>query len=221
MESPEKNQILYYVLYVVFKRKVLLTLLCLVSFVLIIFFTFLRTPEYQASAKILIRPHPQQQLILFRDLATPGKEAVRVNPAANLIHILTSQEMARRVVERFKLGEKLHKREKSQEFRVVIKDALSKVLTYPLMLLRRLRGAEKQSPNYVSKAMDELLTEAEDIQLEADTNIINLAIWEDNPELASDIANYMATLLIEKSTELEQSNATLAYDFTSRQLGGA
>ena len=222
MIISEKNRILYYVAYVVFKRKLTLALLAMVTFSLIVFFTFLATPLYRASTMILIRPNPQQQLILFKDLATPGEEIGRVNPAANLIHILTSQQMAQEVVEQFKLDQRLREKKKeSGEIRTVIKDTLIGILTYPLKILRNIVGGEKKPPDYFSKAVENLLKEGEDIQLEADTNVINLAIWESEPQLAANIANYMASRLIQKSAQMEQMNADQAFDFTGRQVADA
>ena len=221
-ERSEKNRILYNILYVVFKRKAPLALLCAISFILIIFFTFLTTPTWEATAKIFIRSHPQQQLILFRDLATPGEEVTRVNPASNLVQILTSQEMAQEIVGMFKLGERLQRKtEEPEELRDVIKGFLFSVITYPITLAKKIGLLEEKPTNFFADAVEYLIEDAQDVQLEEDTNVINLSIWEETPKLASDIANEMAQLLIEKATQLEQANAKEAYDFTGEQLQAA
>ena len=92
-EILDRNKILYNLLYVIFKRKFSLLLFWFISFILIIFFTFLRGPLFDATCKILIQSNPQQQLILFKDLATPGEEGKKIDQAQNLIQILTSQEL--------------------------------------------------------------------------------------------------------------------------------
>jgi uncharacterized protein involved in exopolysaccharide biosynthesis len=193
--------------------------LCTTSFALIIFFTFLTTPIYEATAKILIRPNPQLQLILFKDLATPGKEFPRINPAGNLIQILTSQEMAQQVVKKFRLDERLRKKtEEPEELRNVVKRSLVKAITYPIRVIQNLRKVEKRPPNYFADAVEYLIEEVEDIQLQEGTDVISLSIWEETPKLSSDIANYMAKRLIIKSHELDQSSAGNAYDFTKEQV---
>ncbi|NVM20223.1 MAG: hypothetical protein HWN68_00400 [Desulfobacterales bacterium] len=224
-EIPEKNLILYNILYTIFRRKVALISLSATSFLLIIFSTFLTTPTYKGTTKILIRSNPQQQLILFKDLATPGREAPKINPASNLIQILTGQQMAQQVVDRFRLDERLRrKKEKPEELHGLIKQFLVKLVkavTYPITLVKNLVGVEGQPSNFFSDAVDRLVEEAEDIQLEEESNVINLSIWEETPKLSSDIANYMAELLIERSAELEQVNTKQAYDFTREQLKAA
>ena len=218
----EKNQIVYQILCTVFRRKVSLIAICTISFSLIVFFTYLKTPAYKAMAKILIRSNPQQQLILFRDLSTPGREIPAVNPANDLIQILTGQETAQQVVEEFQLDERLQKRvEKPQDLRGSIKKSLVVGVTLVPDLIRNLIGLEKEPRNYFADAVEELMKDAEDIELEEKTNVINLSIWEEKPDTAADIANYMAELLIEKSSELEQLNARKAYDFTKEQVQNA
>jgi len=218
-ERTERNRVLYNILSVVFKRKVLLPILCVVSFLLIIFFTFLVTPIYKATAKILIRPNPQQQIILFKDLATPGEEFRAVNPAANLIQILTSQEMAQQTVEKFGLAERLEKKKNEPEqLRDKIKAFLFRVITSPIALARNLNLLQIKEKNFFADAVEDLMEDAEDIKLEEDTNVINLSIWEETPKLSSDIANYMAKRLISKSSELEQTSARNAFDFAKGQV---
>jgi uncharacterized protein involved in exopolysaccharide biosynthesis len=221
-KGSEKSRILYNIFYVVFRRKWALISICIIAYLLILFLTFLKTPKYKATAKILVRTLPQQQLILFRDLATPGQEFARVNPAANLIQILTSQAIAQEIVQRFGLDERLRKkREEPAEIRDIIKRSIINVLKYPISKYQIIRSLEQVPPNHFADAVKELMEDAEDIQLEADTNVIILSIWEETPKLSSEIADYMAHRLIEKSTELEQANARDAYNFTKEQLQAA
>ncbi len=216
MEEMLKKELLYNTLYVVFRRKVRLTLLCGLSFGLVVLFALLTTPTFKATTKILVRSNPQQQLILFKDLASPGREPPMVNPARNLIQILTGREMAQKVVERFKLDERIRAQEKEAE-----EYSLSKAINSIIGVARELVGVEKVPKNYFAEAVERLMEQAEDIQLEEDSNVINLSIWEETPGLSSDIANYMAQLLIERSAQLEQDDAKQASDFTGEQVKAA
>jgi uncharacterized protein involved in exopolysaccharide biosynthesis len=223
-KRSEKSRILYDLFYVIFRRKGTLISICVISFFLILFLTYLKTPTYKATAKILVRLHPQQQLILFRDLATPSYRVTGANETYNLIQILTSQEMAREVVEKFALDERLRKkREHPENQGDIIKRAIFKAVTDTIGILQDLLQIEKQphTPNFYAMAVEELIKDAQDIKLEGETNVINLSIWEETPKLSSDIANYMAHRLIEKSTQLEQTNAREAYNFTKEQLKDA
>ena len=221
-QRAERNRILYHILYVIFRRKIFLATLCFISFVLIIFFTFLTTPTWEATTKILIRSHPQQQLILFKDLSTPARETSPVNPASNLVQILTSQEVAQEIVEEFGLDERLRKKtEEPEALRDVIKQFLFGVIRYPITVAKKIGLLKDEPVNFFAEAVEELMEDAQDIELEEDTNVINLSIWEQSPSISSNVANLMAQLLIKKSTEFEQSNARAAHKFTKVQLTAA
>jgi uncharacterized protein involved in exopolysaccharide biosynthesis len=136
--------------------------------------------------------------------------------------MLTGQEISQKVVEKFALDERRRKKtEASEELREVIRRSLLKVITSPIRIVKNLLGAEERPPNFFAQAVRELMEEAQDIELEANTNVINLSIWEETPALASDIANHMTHLLIEKSTQLDQTNAAKAYGFTREQMESA
>lgn len=222
MERVDKNQILYNILYILFKRKMTFTVVCISSFAIIAFLTFLKTPKFRATAKILIRPNPQQQLILFRDLATPGQPIPRVNPGSDLIQILTGREMAHEVVQKFELAERKRKKSEAPEnLREKVKVFLLEILKYPTAIIGGLVDSEQKIADYTSRAIEDLIQEAQDIRLEEDTNVIRLCILEETPDLATNITNYMTQLLVERSSELEQMNASTAYGFTNEQVQAA
>lgn len=219
----EKSRILYDILYAVFRRKVALTILCALSFLLVVLFAFFTKPTYKATTKILIRPNPQQQLILFKDLATPSRDVQAVNPARNLIQILTGREMAREVVERFELDKRIQaEQEESGNLLSQIMEIVSKSFNLVKMLVVPEKSVDETArKDYVAEAMDRLMKKAEDIILQEGSHVINLSIWADTPKLASDMANFMAQRLMEKSSELGQIDATRAYDFTKEQITAA
>jgi uncharacterized protein involved in exopolysaccharide biosynthesis len=193
--------------------------LTLTAYLFIIFFTYLTTPVWKATTKILIRSNPQQQLILFKDLASPAEDVTKINPASNLVQILTSQELAQEVVRTFKLDEISRiKIEEPGTTRDIIKRFIKYLVTYPITLSKEIGVLEGKQQNYFTDAVKNLVKDAQDIELEESTNVINLSIWGQSPKLASDIANYMAQHLIAKSVELDQSNAIQVYEFTKNRL---
>jgi len=217
--SLEKNRVFYDALYVLFRWKGRLAAFCGLLFVLVLFFTFLSTPKYKMTTKVLIRSNPQQQLILFKDLATPGRESPVVNPARSLMQILKGREMAREVVERFALDERLKAdREQPKTFRGRIKQTISDTLKAVGGFIARILGRESVSPNYAAKAIERFMNEAQDIHLEEESHVISVTIWDKNPQMAADIANFMVERLMTRSAELEQINARQAYAFTKQQV---
>lgn len=216
-EVQEKNRVLYNILYVVFKRKGRLTLLCGLCFGLAVFFTMLQTPMFKAVSKILVRPNPQQQLILFKNLATPGKENPAINPGRNLIQILTGQQMAREVVEKFGLDQRSRQQDGASEGFGGMLDKLHGVIDSVKSML----GIETEPGSHLSKAIERFMKKSQDVQLEEESNVINLTIWEEEPQLSGQIANFMSRRLIERSSELEQSNATEVYEFTRDKIKSA
>jgi uncharacterized protein involved in exopolysaccharide biosynthesis len=215
-EALEKNRLLYHVLYVVFRRKVRLALLFGLSFGLVVFFASLTTPTFKATAKILVRPSPQQQLILFKNLATPGKENPTINPSRNLIQILTGKEIAREVVEKFGLAERAQR--KANESKVQIVKWPFDILNAVVSTVRGMIGLESYSEDYFLEAVNRFVEKAEDVKLEEESDVINLTIWEETPKLSTDIANFMAHRLQEKAKNLEQENAKNAYGFIQERI---
>lgn len=218
-EASEKNRFLYDVLYVVFRRKVRLTLLFALSFGLVVLFGLLTTPTFKATTKILVRANPQQQLILFKNLATPGKENLAVNPGRNLIQILTGKQMAREVVEKFGLDERARRkvRESGGSGNQIVR-AVVDFFEAVSARVRGMIGLESTPDDYVSKAAKRFLEKAQDVRLEEESDVINLTIWEETPQLSTDIANYMAYRLLERATDLEQENTRRAYNFTKEKI---
>ncbi|MBN1842109.1 MAG: hypothetical protein JW883_07505 [Deltaproteobacteria bacterium] len=215
----KKGELLYNTLYVVFRRRVTLTLLCVLSFGFVVLFASLTTPTFKATTKILIRSNPQQQLILFKNLATPGKESPGINPGHNLIQILTGRQMATEVVEKFELDKRaLRKANESKESRSKIVESIFDTLNVIATTLKGLIGLESDPEDYVLQEVKHLIEKAEDVQLEEESDVINLTIWEETPTLSSDIANFMAHRLVERARELEQENANQAYLFTRDRI---
>ncbi len=198
-----------------------LALLFGLSFGLVVFFALLTTPTFKGTTKILVRPNPQQQLILFKNLATPGKENLAVNPGRNLIQILTGKQMAREVVEKFGLGERARKRaHESENSRHDIVKAVFRFFDSVQSALKRIIGLGTD-PDYFSRAVDRLIKKAQDVRLEEESDVINLTIWEETPTLSSGIANFMAQRLVERARELEHENARQAYVFTRDKIAEA
>lgn len=208
------NELLYRLVFVLFKHKWLVCATFVFTMTAILTGWYLIDPEYKATAKILVRHNPQQQLILFRDLETPTPPSFQINPAYNLVELSTSRGMAEIVVKKFGLDQP----KEPVELRDHIKDWAKKIIHSPITLLENLGLLEEDPPTDLVDAIDELIEDVQDIRVQRDTEIINLTIWGPSPELSAGIANTMAELLVEKTSNATRSQAAEVYAFTKEQV---
>ena len=72
----------------------------------------------------------------------------------------------------------------------------------------------RQTDAWLALAVRQLIDERQEIYDINNTELVKLAIWEEDPRLAADVANSLGQLLIEKTIAMSQSKASTAYDFT-------
>jgi uncharacterized protein involved in exopolysaccharide biosynthesis len=203
--------------YVLFKRKwsAVAAFAALMSSMILL--VYLISPSYEANTQILVRSNPQQQLILFKDLATPGAANPKINPALNLVEISKSRGIAETIVKKFGLD----KEKELVSPRDYIKNAVVETILSPLTFAQWMGWLEEAPKDYLADAIEELVDDMEDIEVESDTEIINLKIWGPTPQLAMDISNAMAEILVEKTRSIVQSEANEAHEFTETQVAHA
>lgn len=224
MAAPTTQNQLYYFFNVIFKRKIALLVTLLVCLIALIGGTYLMAPVYQATTKILVRHNPRQQIMMFRDIHVPDVfSAPKVNLASNMVQMAQSRNIAEIIVRKYHLDERLRqKKEDPQELRDIIWRYLKKTVKSPYAAVRwvgeELGLWQKGKKNYVVLAIDELLGDSLDIQLESDTEVIDLSIWDEDPVMGFNIANTMAAILIERVRSLDQDEASSAYEFAREQL---
>ncbi|RMF83468.1 MAG: hypothetical protein D6736_21500, partial [Nitrospinota bacterium] len=182
-EEKSPRTILRYAGFVLFRRKWLIITLFLFTLFSFVFGTFLITPQWEATAKLLVLQNPKQQMILFNDLVAPTPATKDV--ANDLVEILTSTAFATEIVQQYKLDER--KRERAQNPRTLrdkIKLFLVKVFRSPFLLAEKLGLRKAKPPNFFAQAVEDFLEDMEDIALEEGTSTITLSIWADSPQLA-------------------------------------
>jgi uncharacterized protein involved in exopolysaccharide biosynthesis len=184
--------------------------------------TYLITPRFEATAKILVHRNPDQQPILFKDITSPGLANPNINPAYNIVDIAKSRGIAEGLVKAFGFDKRLYKRQEAPEsLRDIILYYIRIVLESPITLAQNLGLLEEKEPNYLEDAIGEFLEDSLEIELIQDTELVNLTILEESPKLATDIANTMASMLIEKMQDLDRLTASSAYEFAKEQAGNA
>jgi len=218
MKDWNTRTILRYVTWVLFKRKLSIFVLLAFTVGCFAFGTFLITPQWEATAKLLVLQDPKQQMILFGDLEAPIPVDSR-SSAMDLVEILTGNELAAKIVADFRLDERMRRKatepETAQEW---AKYWLVQVFNCPITLQVKLGLRPEPNPNWLERAIDELIEEMQDIELVEDTSTIYVSIWADDRDLAVDICDAMVDFLLEKTREFDRSEAAKTHEFVSGQL---
>jgi uncharacterized protein involved in exopolysaccharide biosynthesis len=219
-QKKDSGEFVYNFFFVLFKRKWSILAVFITTFIGIIFGTYLITPLWKATAKVQVDMNPKQQLSLFKNMTTPAEMSPRVDPANNLIQLLTSRETAEKIVITFHRDEMLRKRKENPEHsRDKIKADLKEILIDSLInFLTRMGVLTPKPENYLADAVKELRKDLEDIKLEEGSGIITVSIWAEDTKLATDMTNTMVSLLIETDLQLTLAPFERLYNFTKKEF---
>lgn len=219
MDSVSKEDTIFNLLYPIFKRKRTVLGIFLATVFFIMFFTYLVTPTWEGTALILVEANPKRQLTAVPDLSTPGRATSPEIQVHNLVPLLSGRNMAYEIVEEFELDDRLYRRKvKPETARDVIKKAMVDLFRSPVLFLRTVRILRAPQRDWVDEAADDLIDKAQDIEVEERTQVINLTIRGETPELAAGIANRMAELFQEKLVALSLDETRIVYEFTEAEI---
>jgi uncharacterized protein involved in exopolysaccharide biosynthesis len=212
------REVLYYVFFVIFRNKWLVSIVFLVTVIAFGFGTFLISPQWEATAKIIVLPSVRQQTMLFRDLSYPPP-ALQDTSAYDVVEMLVSNAFGEKIVQEFGLDEILRqKREKPKNFREKAKNFIVDIAMSPYTLATKLGILPDSTPNYPAKALEELIEDMQDIEVIEGTSTVQIGIWAESPDLAVRIANRLAEMATEKTTSFEQIKAEESYQFLNDHL---
>lgn len=216
------EKILANVIYVVFRRKWMIAMGFFLMFFSMLFFIWLITPAYKAMDRVLIHHNYKQQLGLFKDMATPGIVNPRVNWALNMLEIAKSTAIAEEIVRGFGLDKRFEQKAENPESpRDVVKAKIAGMAQWPAIQLEKWGLVKKKPADYFAEAVEEFMEDAEDIELVEDTEILEIGVYEETPELSGRIVSMISKLLIEKAIQLDRKTAEQAYLYASEQLKDA
>ncbi|MFH1314208.1 MAG: Wzz/FepE/Etk N-terminal domain-containing protein [Candidatus Eisenbacteria bacterium] len=219
MTESTKEDTLFNLFYAVFRRRRAIIWLFAATVFFVMFFTYLITPRWEATTLILVEANPKRQLTSVPELSTPGPPTSPEVQAHNLAALLTGRNMAYQIVSEFELDKRLQQRKtEPNKPRDILKKGLIDVFRSPFLILQAMRVLRAPERDWVDEAADDLIDKAEDIEVEVQTQVINLTIRGQTPQLATDIANRMADLLQEKTLELSRSESQIAYECTRQEL---
>ncbi len=218
-----QGDILYGFLYALFKRKYFAVLVCGVTFLGILFGTYLVTTSWKATAKIRVQYSSKQQLSMFEGITTPAGQVSGVNPANDIIQMLTSRELAEKLVKSFKRDKLWEQRTNDpQSVKEIIRGYIYDFLIgKPLAFLQYIGVLKDKPDNYLASAVDEMLDDLEDIELEEDTTVIDVGVWGESPEIATALSNKLVELAMEKNKELSKLPLRSMLEATKVQLAVA
>jgi len=211
------GEILEYILFVFLKRKFLILFLFISTLMFFVFGTFLVTPQWEATTKILVLQNPKQQMILFKDLASPSPHAK--NYVHDLVQILKSKAFGKEIVKEFKLDElKRQKAQNPSSLRDRIKMQVVHFLKLPFTVLQKAGILEEKPPDFFASALKDLLEDMQNISVKEETSTIFLEISAESPELAVNISNALSQKLLKKTEAFETQKASETFNFLKEQL---
>jgi len=216
-------------IHILLKRKWLILFIVIIGTILTAAGTYLATPLFKASSKIMVKVNVSQEVMLFNDFYQPVISANKNIPANNFLEIAGSEIMARKMVKKFGLDEKLRKkRQEPKDLRETIwywieeaKDWVKYIVKYPYTLfLESVTGesSPEARENFNTQAVNKFLKNMIDIDLVAESDIINLSIWGESPSEAEEVAKELAAQVIQRRIALEQNAANYGYNFSRSEL---
>ena len=221
-----KRALLQYIVYVLFKRKGLILWGFLLLFIPFVLATKLSYPVYHAVAKVWVHRTTTQQVSFMPDVQMPSLNVGFLPPGLNWIEVITGQHMAMEVVREFKLDDfyrqqKLH----PSNFREKFWYGFKRVIYFPLdvamdvaVWLGLMDPFEPHRDFFayaVKKVQEDMITVVLANQM---TDVMAISCYGPTPELAEQIANFLADRLITQIVAGEQGVARFAIDFAEQQL---
>ena len=221
--QPATKDIMNHILFVILKRKIMLILVAAGTFISILFFTYLMTPTWQATTKILIERNSTQDLGIFKSVNKPvGSAIVAGKDAINMLIVLIGENMGYQIVNEFGLDKRLRKKRfEPRNLREKTKNRVVDIFMSPRYLLQILGLLSQGEKNWVDSAVENLISDQQDIDLESESNVINITIFGETRDLAVNIANRMVEILKEKTSGFSREAAAESYSFVQNQLSVA
>ena len=161
VEAQSPRELVDRLLWILCKHWVLVATLFSVTLIAVVGGVVLLDPEYRATAKILVRHNPRQQLILFNDLESPGPVSLRIDPVKNLVELATSRGIAEAVARRLGLDQP----KMPVGTRGHIKYWTKAILKSPITLCQAIGLISKKPDPYLAEAIDTLIKDAQSIEV--------------------------------------------------------
>jgi len=224
--EPAKNEILFNFYYCLFKRKYLMLATFLVVLLSVLGGVFLMTPGYKATATLWVHKNPKQNIQFFRDIEMPAVNFSPVSGGINLVEVLVGSDVSAHIVRTFRLDEKFRKiREEPETPRDIFWYGFKKAFKLPFdsidwaLITLGLMEPKEDKVDWFANAVEKLRHDWFSIEMVgAQTDILGISIWADDPILSLDIVQELVDVIMQKTIDMKQNQAKDAMDFAEKQV---
>jgi len=217
-----KRAFFQYIIFVLYKRKGLITWGFLSVFFSFVLATQISYPYYKATAKLWIHRTSTQSVDFFPDIQRPNFGSSFLPPAINWIEVLNGKDSAKIIVEEFDIDDMYRKRILHPDnFRDKFWFYFKVTLAYPFKIMMDLGilPERKKEKNFVSMATEKVIDEMISIDMAMQfADVMAISIYAPTPKMAQDIANFLAQSAIDRVVQGEQGVARFAIDFANQQV---
>ncbi|MEW6586677.1 MAG: Wzz/FepE/Etk N-terminal domain-containing protein [Nitrospirota bacterium] len=232
IDSDSQERYKLYFFRTLFRRKWFIIVVSLLGIAGTALGTYLSTPLYKATSKIMVKSNIAQEVVLFNDFYRQVPRSSNIIPANNFIEIAQSDIVARTIVDKYGLDKELqrksedpqHTREYFWYFVEKAKGGIKDVIKFPYDLYKKwVKGeiSQEKPPDYRARAIKKFKEDMTDIDLVAESDIISLTVRAETPKAAEAIAKELANQVIQRSIEMEQNVAGYGYAFSTAELDKA
>ncbi|MEW6608983.1 MAG: GumC family protein [bacterium] len=180
----------------IFKRKVMIAIIALVTMIMVIAYYLLVRPVYESTLKLLIES-PKGKDIPFTDNSGQVVPLNRAEFIKTQIQIIKSYSLVEKVVKKLQL----HKRKITPNLKDRITILFRKVKNLPL-----------------HHTVDVLRNKKISIEQTRGTDIVMIKVRDIDPLVAANIANTLAQVYMDYSINIKGKEARSAYGFISQQI---
>lgn len=197
MEFKERDDFVHNVLYAYFRWAWLVAVVFVFLFSSVFFMAWLLTPTWGSKAYLALDPTMPPPTSRFADPTRLKGERMDASYAYQAVQILTGREMAFAVVAKFDLAER--RRQKSEDpqdsreaFQAGFESAMKSTVDFVKWIFRV--QSEDKKPDWADKAaraFHDGLFASVTAKPVTDTDIVELEVCEESPELANAIVDFM------------------------------
>lgn len=225
--QPTKNEIIFSFYYALFKHKWLMLRTFVVILGAVIGGVMLMPPGYKATSTLWVHKRPRQNIQFFHDLEVPALNLNLNSPGINLIEVLTGQDVAEEMVDKYDLAERLRKiSEEPANFREKFWYYFGEVFSVPgdaiewvLLRLGVIQKKEKPKPDWHTMAVNQFRADWLSIKMIGNqTDILMITVWSQDPVLSKSICQDLVDVIIRKTLEMKHNEAAAALSFARQQV---
>jgi succinoglycan biosynthesis transport protein ExoP len=175
------------------------------------------TPRWKGTTRVVVTAGAYHDFSPFSSAGRPGGISQAPIGPLELVEMLQSRELAVDLVACYDLD----KLPPARGLRGRVQRAVGWLSDLPGIVLSVITRRPRTGLEPFDQAVGDFLDDRLDISQEQDTNIVNVGVWGEGPELANSLANSLAEALIEQERTASRQQAEQAYEYATRELSRA